>query len=384
MAKRGKKSEHIDDTTAENLSMKSLKSERFRFICGVIFLGFALFGLFAFVSYLFSWWVDFDVVSRRISFAEFLRVASEEDIRNVAGLMGARMAHVFIYNGFGITAFAFVWMAFAIGMKLLKIPIFKLKKTILHSTFFMVWGSIVFGFITLGLEKWWIFGGIFGFELAYYLRAVVGVPGFIFLLGSSLIVFLYVAYGVKFRLYHHMQNFFAKFKKDLQEEVDELLKEDETNVVVAETTDETITTDNDITDVQTGHAPSLQSDDDAFNLLEQIENQTDDGEVPFIIEDTSHSESETNGETDNDEEEIDEEPIEKYGIETPYDPYLDLATYKFPTLDLLEDYGMKNVDNSKQTDELIENKKLIENTLKSFGVEIAQIKATIGPTVTLY
>ncbi|MCL2414473.1 MAG: DNA translocase FtsK [Bacteroidales bacterium] len=359
MAKRRKKSEQADDTSAENLSLKTLRSERFRFICGVCFLGFAMFALFAFVSYLFSWWIDFDMIAHISTYDLF--ADSSADIRNIAGRMGARLAHVFIRNGFGIASFAFVWVAFVIGLKLLNISLFKLKKTILHSTFFMVWGSVVFGFITLGLGKWSILGGIFGFEVAYYLRSAIGVPGLIFLLGTVLAIFLYVAYGVKFRIYPIITSWLERFKKEVKEDVKELLTEEE--------------------------IPSLPPDDeDTFSLLNEIEKQelTNDDEVPFIIENPNESENEVGDKNEVEEEEESEEVLEKYGIETPYDPYLDLPNYKFPTLDLLEDYGMKNVDNSKQTDELMANKKLIENTLKSFGVEIAQIKATIGPTVTLY
>ncbi|MCL2417259.1 MAG: DNA translocase FtsK [Bacteroidales bacterium] len=371
MAKRRKKSEQIDDTTAENLSLKTLRSERFRFICGVSFLGFALFSLFAFVSYLFSWWIDFDMIAHISTYDLF--VDSSADIRNIAGRMGARFAHVFIYNGFGIGSFAFVWVAFVIGLRLLNIPLFKLKKTILHSAFFMVWSSVMFGFITLGLGKLSILGGIFGFEVAYYLKAAIGIPGLIFLLGTALAIFLYVAYGVRFRLYtiiknwsENIENWLKRTKKDLQEDVNELLTEEE----------------------QVTNLPP--DDEDTFSLLNEIEKWEEendlkaDDEVPFIIENPSELENEAGVEDEIKEEDKIEETIEKYGVETPYDPYLDLPSYVFPTLDLLEDYGMKNVDNSKQTDELIANKKLIENTLKSFGVEIAQIKATIGPTVTLY
>ncbi|MCL2682218.1 MAG: DNA translocase FtsK [Bacteroidales bacterium] len=370
MAKRTKKTEQTDDTTAENVSLQTLKSEKFRLVSGVFFVAFALFMLFGFVSYLFSWWIDFDQISHISTYDLF--ADSSAKIRNVAGRMGAYVAHVFIRNGFGLSSFLFILILFGIGLKLLKIPIFKLRKLILHSAFFIVWGSVTLGFITLGLGKWSILGGIFGFEIAHYLKAAIGVPGLIILLGGVLMIFLSIAYSMNFNFYPMMKNWFETFKKDTQSNVNELLKEDEANE----------------------HSELISEDENAFSLLEQIEKrapinelisplQTDD-EVPFVIENTNDSR------TDMDEECRDvlhmpeeEEPI-RHGIETLYDPYEDLSNYKFPTLDLLEDYGLKNIDNSKQTDELMANKKLIENTLKSFGVEIAQIKATIGPTVTLY
>jgi S-DNA-T family DNA segregation ATPase FtsK/SpoIIIE len=359
MAKRTKKIEQTDDTTAKNISLQTLKSEKFRFISGVFFLAFALFALFAFVSYLFSWWIDFDHISHISAFDLF--ADSSAKISNIAGRMGAYTAHVFIRNGFGLSSFLFVWIAFGIGLRLLKIPFMKLRKLILHSAFFIVWGSIAFGFITLELGKWSMLGGIFGFETAYYLKAAIGVPGLIILLGGVMIIFLSVAYGLNMSLYPTLKSWFDKFKKDAQSDVDELMKEDETN-----------------------------DDEDTFSLLKQIEKQSPineletDDDVPFVIENTTESENKPDEHEADDEIDEDDETPEKYGIETPYDPYLDLPNYKFPTLDLLEDYGMGNVDNSKQTDELMANKKLIENTLKSFGVEIARIKATIGPTVTLY
>ncbi|MCL2028380.1 MAG: DNA translocase FtsK [Bacteroidales bacterium] len=363
MAKKTKKTDSIDDTTAENLSLKTFSSEKFRFISGVFFLAFALFSLFAFISYFFSWWIDFDQISHISTYDLFVDSASK--INNIAGRMGARVAHVFIRNGFGISSFLFVWMAFGIGMKLLKIPFFKLGRLLLHSAFFIVWGSILCGFITLKLGKWSILGGIFGFEVAYYLRAAVGVPGLIFLLGGVLIVFLSVAYGMKFQFYPMVKKWFEKTTAETKDDVNELLNDMNGSgaTEILETT---------------------HNEDTFITISDRLKNEFEvDDEVPFIIENTEDS---ANTET---VEELEEDVLTdstevRHTIETPYDPYEDLPNYIFPTLDLLEDYGMKNVDNSKQTDELMANKKLIENTLKSFGVEIAQIKATIGPTVTLY
>ncbi|MDR0437317.1 MAG: DNA translocase FtsK [Bacteroidales bacterium] len=366
MAKRTKKTEQTDDTTAENVSLQTLKSEKFRLVSGVFFVAFALFMLFGFVSYLFSWWIDFDQVSHISTYDLF--ADSSAKIRNVSGRMGAYIAHGFIRNGFGLSSFLFILIALGIGLKLLKIQIFKLRKLILHSAFFIVWGSVTFGFITLGLGKWSILGGIFGFEIAHYLKAAIGVPGLIILLGGVLMMFLSIAYSMNFNVFPTMKNWFETFKKDTKSDVNELLNEDDKNEKL------------------------ISDDEDTFSLLEQIENvgaenfpplQTDD-EVPFIIENTDHSEDDMDDVHTPNETDVDEEPLIGHGIDTLYNPYEDLSNYKFPTLDLLEDYGMKNVDNSKQSDELIANKKLIENTLKSFGVEIAQIKATIGPTVTLY
>ena len=413
MAKRSKKRQQQDDTTAENLTLQSLKSERFRLISGVFFLAFALFALFAFVSYVFSWWIDYDEISR-ISARELLTDSSAE-IHNTAGRMGAHMAHVFIRNGFGLGSFFFIWIALGIGLRLLKVPFFKLGRLILRSMFFIVWGSVMLGFITLELGKWSILAGVFGFEVAYYLRAAIGIPGLVLMLGVVLMIFLSVAYGVSFKFYPRIKKWVDSFKKEVKENVDEMLTGDETPKVQESTTD----------------------GEDRFSLLNQIENQasTDElqnnDEVPFVIENLTGTDISTSsmsekggsmsekggsmserggsmsgkegsmseeedtviekedtvteeGDTVTEPAEVTDDELLRYGIETPYDPYLDLPDYKFPTLDMLEDYGMKNVDNSKQTEELMANKKLIENTLKSFGVEIAQIKATIGPTVTLY
>ncbi len=377
MAKRTKKKEQTDDTVAENISLKTLKNEKYRYIGGIFFLAFALFASFAFGAYLVSWWIDFDQVSHISTYDLF--ADSSVKIRNVAGRMGAYLAHLFIRNGFGVTSFLFILVLIGVGFKLLNIPFMKLRNLILRSLFFIVWGSTLLGFITLTLGKWSILGGIFGFETAHYLKAAIGIPGTLILLGIALIVFLSLAYSMNMRLYPALKNWLDSLKKDVKSDVNDLITGDEDKL------------END--SVDEGNEGNRQvifdTEDDTFSLLREIEKTNPqnelaaDDEVPFVIENTANSVNDNEENKDEDEtEEPDEKP--KTGVEEPYDPYLDLPNYKFPTLDLLEDYGMGNVDNSKQTEELMANKKLIENTLKSFGVEIAQIKATIGPTVTLY
>ncbi len=376
MAKRTKKTEQIDDTVAENVSLqKTLKSERFRYVSGVFLFTFAVFALFAFCSYLISWWEDFDLISR-MSMSDLLTDSSTK-IRNVAGRMGARLAHVFIYNGFGIGSFLFIFIAGILGLKLLKIPIPKLKRKILHSVFYILWISVALGFTTLALGKWSILGGVFGYEISHYLRMAIGAPGTLLLLFGVLIIFLYVAYNLNLRLYPMLKNWLESSRKDVQTDVSDLLQNPNSN-----TEEETPNV------AQDGGNELVLNDDEeeVFSLLNQIQKLPNnneipnDDEVPFSIENTANPEERIE---EPEEDETEEMPVHN-GVDTPYDPYLDLPNYKFPTLDLLEDYGLGNVDTSKQTSELMANKKLIENTLKSFGVEIAQIKATIGPTVTLY
>ncbi|MDR2907322.1 MAG: DNA translocase FtsK [Bacteroidales bacterium] len=375
MAKQTKKTVAVDDTVAENVSMQTLKSEKFRFASGVFFLAFALFALFAFASYLFSWWVDFDQISH-ISTADLITDSSTK-IRNIAGRMGAYVADVFIRNGFGLSSFLFILIAVGIGLKLLNIPFLKIRRLVVHAVFFVVWASVILGFATLALGQWSILGGIFGYEIANYLNAAIGTPGTLILLAGVLFIFVFLAYG------WNVIKVLAKLKYKLFPDKPETVESLETDDNVTESEFETET-----------QLP-METEDIPFSLMQAIENAEvsadlpQDDEVPFIVEDTIEATSKlhrsyTEAEDRENEDEIANEAIGQHGIETPYDPYLDLPNYKFPTLNLLEDYGMGNVDTSKQSTELMANKKLIENTLKSFGVDIAQIKATIGPTVTLY
>jgi S-DNA-T family DNA segregation ATPase FtsK/SpoIIIE len=308
-------------------------------------LAFAAFATIAFSSYLFTWFADFDKVAKAYSEATSLKSI---EIANAAGYLGFLVAHFFIYNAFGIFSFGFIPIIVIFALKLFsKAKSIKILPFLCQIFFFMLWGASAFALIFTDKN---IFSGVIGFEVATYLDALIGTPGAVIVLILALLIFVAIAYNFFLNI-----NFLNKNNKEKQK----------SNLPVVDFQDEDTFAsrkDNMIDDDDFKEEKDVQDDG-----LDLIINNNEENNQPIIIDNVG-----------------DEEPVEQntHGIDTPYDPYEDLPNYKFPTIDLLEDY--KNDNKTESTDDLVKNKRLIEKTLKDFGVEIANISATVGPTVTLY
>jgi len=350
-----------------------LDNGRARNITGAIFLLFAIYFLLACMSYFFTWETDQDRVLGK-GLWEFMFDENPEPVENWLGKFGAWISHLFIYRWFGISSIAFSFMALVIGSKLLlRLQIMKIGKMFAFTSLGILWFSIFLGFFS---AKTSILGGAFGYEINNWLKISLG--GF----GAFLFVIITGFISVIVLFNPNLQALLNKFKGQLNEnESDEhisanefeainTLKEDD---ILGENPSETIDLTEDEEDLE---EEWTDEDEEAFETIEIISKGEPEEELNLGDDDFSVEIAQT-------EEELSEKEINKKVEEFgEYDPTLELSSYKLPPIDLLNEYGNKQINIDKA--ELENNKNKIVETLANYNIEIAKIKATVGPTVTLY
>ena len=401
---------------AESASVKLtfLKDERFLKITGLVFLLTSVFMAFAFGSFIFSWQYDQNI-AKGLGWNVFLQ-NDPDAAENILGKLGAWVAYIFMYKGFGIASFAFVLIFGLIGIELLTdttpLPI---GKTIRYSFFGVVWLSVTLGLIFT--DVWQILGGAFGHFGYLYLKGLIGTSGAALGLIFYLLVFLVVVFNIKF--YQPKPKVEATTPEQVdkpenlgnitlnsaaiaaQEAEADQLNPDDFILTVKENIVEPLVAPQPENELEIEENPN----EDMELIVEPMEEE-DENNIPIVpiiaagalVSSLTHAaENELPSSavltTDSglvlevqETPEEDEEVIDKSeygGIDTEYDPTLDYSNYQFPTLDLLNDYGGE----SKSTVEAAElqiKTKMIEDTLKNYNIGIKKISATIGPTVTLY
>nr|WP_121271452.1 DNA translocase FtsK [Pedobacter schmidteae] len=365
-------------------------------IIGLLFLVLALYLLIAFTSYLFTWQEDYSYVidanggwsNLFKTYEELQQVNIPPVVQNWLGKIGALLSHQFIYEWFGLASFLFVFVFFVIGYRLLfKVKIFSIEKTLGYSLFFLLFLSLTLGFGHAFFSNTPHFvEGEFGYWTNKLLAAqigVAGVGGLIAFLGLSVLI---IAYNIDFKIPERKKKEAPAFVPDVPENIelesevrsepveftlnDKLgnQRKQEQNIVITpsrfeqqelEEEDIPVPEFTPAVNVMTPPTPPLA----AVNLPIEV---TQKAEPELTIEKTE-------------EDKKSDELIEQFGT---YDPTLDLSSYKYPHLDLLENHGSNKI--SVNAEELEANKNKIVETLNHYNIEIDKIKATIGPTVTLY
>lgn len=351
-------------------------------ILGVLFATIGLFLLISFISYILNYQND---QSQLANFWDREIVAE-----NMMGKFGAFLGELFIYHGIGITAFFLPIFLILIGVKILfgikKIKPFKLFYNCL---FFLIWLPILLGFAT----KIGILHGVMGYEVNDFMTMLIGQIGMGILLFVSLILYVVVNWKIT---PDKISSTLERNSKNL----DESEVEEETEDLISQFNEELVQTNKDkgdILDELVLNTPPISPK--TIDLTTDYSQPTPPIEKPVeqkktITETTSETLVETLPAKDEhdvaltikkaaEEDTVDKiasDLVEKHG---EYDHRLELPKYKFPTLELLRKYDSgDNVTVNQQ--ELEQNKNKIVETLANYGIGISQIKATIGPTVTLY
>jgi S-DNA-T family DNA segregation ATPase FtsK/SpoIIIE len=364
----------------ERFDKKKVKST-----IGVVLLLLAVYLFLANFSYLLTWQQDQNRVASKGLF-EFLFDGNEEPVANWLGKFGAWSSHLLIYKWFGLASFAIPLISFVVGFKLLfNIAILPVAKTITASILTLVWFSLFFGFFS---EQVSYAGGAFGFQVNEWLRLSLGRFGALILILAFGYVIGMIVFNVNFG---KIKDWFNNSKNDDLSEVEEDL--DPNDMTVSNVLDPTKTTNELI--AKTVHFEEDEEDDENDDSeIELITREAEDDEDESdIIDEMAKADIEEDLEVDGlevevasakaDDLELSEEEVDskrqEYG---DYDPTLDLSSYKLPPIDLLKDYGssLGKVDKA----ELEENKNKIVKTLSNYKIDIAKIRATVGPTVTLY
>lgn len=358
----------------------SMKNETTRRVMGFLLLTLSVVTFVSFTSFFFSWQYDQSFLADG-NWKEYR--ANQGEAANAMGYWGARWAYAFVHNGFGLASYSILPFLVLTGLYwLLDYRPFSLLRILIHTMLFMLWFSLFLGFVF----QWWypLLGGTFGYFSIQQLQHSIGIFGAILLI--LVFAFLYA-------IILHNANPFAKIKlKDplSDEELDDFEEEDaqpairQEPEIIEDEPRENPFYDEVMDEPQNEDETPQEKEEEATisfapsNEKEEVPSAKLETESGFTIEDT----------TAHEEEKVDENLAEKqseaeYGkVNIEYDPRADLSAYRFPTLDLLIDYG----DKKQEIDvaEIEKSKNLIEETLKNYKIGISKINASVGPTVTLY
>ncbi len=336
--------------------------ERFQKIFGLTLILFAVYLSIAFASFVFTWQNDYSAVVGNL-------FSPEIKVENWLGKAGALLSHIFIYKWFGFASYIFPVVFFAIGAKILfNAEKINLNKIYANSFFWMIFLSIGSGYIFRDSQ---VFpGGAFGYVLSNKLNDFIGTVGTGVLLGFTFIVFLVVAFNIAFKS--------NKENPEVEDEAIEPVLKEEAKLEIKNTVKEKLEdTKSNVFEITNDTKHDIVEDIEKPIDNEPLVLSSDTDAVPFTVENA--------GIIENKAEELTPEQIaEALKAQVgEYDPTLDLSSYQFPPIDLLEDYGGSK-DIVINTEELTANKDRILKTLGDYGIEITKILATVGPTVTLY
>lgn len=376
--KKGEKpSQSKTKSTGGGFSFGKFKSQKLVLTLGILLISVAIFLFIAFLSYLLSGPQDQSLVMS--AGAEELRETARES-SNWLGYLGAQAAHWMIYRWFGVAAFLFPPFLFILGTRLaFKAQIMSLARYASFALFFTFWLGLLTGYIVIliqGYSYWSFLSGGFGYELAKLSADFLSWGTFI-LLGGSLLVFSIFYFDI-----NTLEWFTGKSSTEDELEPDEVPNMEPIEPLAGANPFDEVNEEEEIEELEDdGSAWEIKSEDKAqpaspateiplseVNLLDEFED-----DEPELIEATKSFSVEKP------QEEKTADAVENLD---PYDPTLDLAKYKYPTLDLLNEYDVQKVTVTRQ--ELEDNKNKIVATLENFKIGIQEIKATIGPTVTLY
>jgi S-DNA-T family DNA segregation ATPase FtsK/SpoIIIE len=394
-----------------------VEDERFQKIMGGFFMMFSFYLLIAFVSYLFTWQNDQDKIDHAGIFS-FL--SADVKVENWLGKLGAILSHQFIGRWFGVASFLFVLNFFLIGFKgVTGTALLPIKKTIKLSALYMVIASIALGFL-VHTTGYVFIGGAFGYEMNEMLNLSIGRAGTAILLLFTAFVIAVIYFNPSFKRKPKEEtseadgeevkiNVFNPIKEDQitkDEKTEVEFEKNETKIVSTVEEEEEIESEEeeeeDESEFEDEAADETEEDeqdeeeedsdadeDDSEETKEEIEDEQEESEEEHQLEvnTTANTENETEEfsvEVPKEEAEVSEKDIAQRVLEEfgEYDPKLDLSTYIIPSIELLNNYGGTGITVNKE--ELEANKNRILDTLKNYSIEISKIKATIGPTVTLY
>lgn len=317
----------------------------------------------SFISFFFTGKADQSTLSNFAS--------RDTEAQNWLSKIGAWLSDFFIHRGFGISAFIVSGLVFLSGIYvLMDINRAKLRKHWFWGILIMIWCSVLLGFFA---SKNDILGGTIGFEVNSFLQDYIGKIGTSFLLLFGLITYLAMRFKVTFDSFKRL---FSSAKKDLKKEFSDV--QDDTFVVDNNLSEEAeaIKTAFDIPLDEKPEKTSIEQPKPVTEVAPmEVSIPESEPEEDAELEIKVEAVTEELSETDN----LANKLVEDFGL---FDPTLELGNYQFPHLDLLKKYDAEGIKINQE--ELEENKNRIVETLSNYKIGIASIKATIGPTVTLY
>lgn len=352
-----------NNTQKKRISKINLKlSSSQRLVMGSFFTIIGILLFIALLSYLFTGENDQSTLN------DFTNRSTQTE--NWLSKIGAWISELLIYNGFGVFSFIFSGLVVLSGVSILANSNKKrLWRNWFWGTIIIIWGSVLFGFIFSSAPN---LGGTIGYELNIFIQDYIGKIGTAFLL-----IFVFITYiAIRFKVTpKQIGSLFIRTKNEIKSEfsddnssqdrlVDNSFSDEASSIkssfeIPLENLEPTIS----------NHS-SIDSESNAEKAKNEIENSIEESvsmEIEIIEEEVS--------ETDN----LAAKLVEDFG---EVDPTLELSKFQFPSLELLKKYDTESITINQE--ELEENKNRIVETLNNYKIGIASIKATIGPTVTLY
>ncbi|TDD95093.1 DNA translocase FtsK [Flavobacterium cellulosilyticum] len=377
MAKTTKKTTSDKDKDSKSVKKKSWAiSKQHKIVLGCLLVLFSIALLLAFFSFYLYGQADQSAVNQLSDRTEI--------VQNWLGKFGAYLADLIVYKGFGLASFIFVRLFFLTGIFLiLNISLQKLKNIWFWDLFVIIIVSVLFGFFATSLPE---LGGTIGYELNLFLQDYIGKTGTLLVLFFGLIIYLIFKIKVS---PEKIKSFFESTKKEIKTDLganvantgplstynlEEYAVDEESDGIHLKTTGSKFEINKEALKPTISHASEisiktipLEVTPPPYVAPKTVTTPTD----TFVIEKVP--------EEDIIEENLASKMVADFGL---FDPTLDLSNYKYPTIDLLKEYSTGGITINQE--ELEENKNRIVETLRNYKIEIAQIKATVGPSVTLY
>jgi DNA segregation ATPase FtsK/SpoIIIE, S-DNA-T family len=363
-------------------TIKNSNKKTFKFDLGKINLnkqqktifGFFLFLLgilicIAFISYIFTWKEDQ---------SEIGHLSRSSETKNILNIFGASISHFFIYKGFGIASILFAILISLSGITIiLNTSIEALKKRWFWGTLIVLWISILLGFFNTS-----ILSGIIGYESNSFIQDYVGKTGTVAFLLFLLLSYFIIRFKITTELIGAFINNNGKHSIDTNKKNEQVLvsdddgEYDDESIISNFINENTSTEKNEITDIETYNTEDSIEKISISTIKEVSEEiiieSSESGDLSMKVEVMEEEKTLSNN--------LSDKIVSDFG---EFDPTLELSKFKFPIIDLLKDYtGGKGITINQE--ELENNKNQIVTTLKNYKIEISTIKATVGPTVTLY
>ena len=340
--------------------------------------------IFAILLFFFSGYLLISIISFFFTGAadiSHLKITSKEmlsnpdlKIQNICGRWGAILANLFVNKGFGIASLGFVYLMSIIVLRLGKFGKFSISRNFAYGLFLIIWISLTSGYFLSSLfEKSFLMpGGAYGYFISQLLNLTIGKIGTFFLIFSSMLICIIIAFEEAWPLlkrwitYKRVKT--TKNKKEIIPEEDTFSIPQPPIIETAERAFAKVAVGNNVEIVYAGakENKSLEIEREEIHREEPAQFEREQNYVPLQSKGV---------EDDGLYEGADEEMPD-------FDPTLELSRYKFPPIELLEERSSGNPQVSDE--ELIANKNKILQTLKNYNIEIVKIKATTGPTITLY
>jgi len=392
-------------------------TEKTKIIIGLVLAVFTIYLFMAMVSYLFS--ADADQSKLQMKWLDLIK-DTDIKVENITGKSGAFLADVLMNRSFGLSSFVFIFIMAIYTLKLLNQHITSLLTKTVQSLAILVWLSV-----TLGFAFEWKYdtasvypGGTFGYYIAIWLDSMIGKIGTFFILLATLLIYLVVNVDSFTHIFRRRPKKEKPVKVripkaespeenddeepfDEEEEdgviplIDKVKKPTEPKEIIESSENEKVLFEDkpkkrSLFSRKPKEKKEEPAQDEMIDDEELFVHRPETIDTETIVNRTAEKNATSNFSTSDASIEVEKDDIfdedkeveyENQPLED-YDPKLDLSHYNYPSVDLLEDYS--HLKSKVSDEELIENKNKIVETLKNFKIEIVKIKATIGPTVTLY